>query len=863
LKTHKRLSALSLLGVLVLLFSLVSVAPASAASAGVISLNKTFVTTPSAAGTIEVTLTDSDLDVAASQAAESSDYAGTAYAFPFTSNDDAGTLRSYKVKVAPIMDSNSDGIVNFSDVTTSVADLQVYTVDASNGIVTVQARAGESSTASTAFTLTYKSAGVQTTGTTWASGAVKVTSTTDTNGFVIQLKETSSNSGVFKGTFSTGTSTSTTGANSAVNSTRPTIAAVSGAIVTVSYKDGSPAATKTATTTVETTKPVVSVVSPSTGTSTQNVNPKLVVNVTDSDSTVDKATIAFNVTGATAGAITTTAVAGGYQAETTLTGLSAGTTAVTWNVTANDKAGNTGTSDSNATTAGNQNHALSVDTVAPNFDQTTGAETGHFWDTTKTTADKNNATSTKGKNTSIRLAFDESLDCSSVQTTDFTVGTTSTNGVNPAAVDCYDKASAQVYLTVPAFDANARQIVRLTGPVSDPAGNSRSTSALTPTAADGIAPTITVSTAPTLHKTASTIEVASNEPLLTAPAIVQNGSAQASPSLVGTNTFQLKITDSSAGVKNIVVSVQDTAGNAATKGNADNSNTVAIKYEIDNALPAVTGTSPANNGIVYTTSPFFSIDWTSEGSEYTGDSHKKVTLSKLTLDAIDVLASVSSTDQVKFILSTSDLALGAHTIKFNATDEAGNVLTADVSVKFTVKTRPALSIGLNPGWNLISLPASPADPDINAVIPATHSIGNVVTYDADHNPVIATRVNGLLEGGVTTIDSNTAYYVHTESFQALSVTLASADPGAPSPLPQVLNLSAGWNLIPVLSADPAVSGTSTVNAADYLPAGCVRVFAWSTLDDKYTAQACGSGTLEVGTGYWVYMSKAGDIVAGS
>jgi len=834
------------------------VAPASAASAGVISLNKTYVTTPSAAGTIEITLTDSDLDVAASQTAESSDIAGTAYNFPFTSGNDTGLRQEVKVKVAPIMDANADGIVNYLDVTASIADLQVYSVNNTDGIVTLQAKSGESSNAGTPYTLTYKSAGVQTTAATYVSGGVKVTSTTDANGFVIQLKETSSNSGVFKGTFSTGTSTSTTGADDATNSTRPTIAAVSGAIVTVSYKDGSPAATKTATTTVETTKPVVSVVSPSTGTSTQNVNPKLVVNVTDSDSTVDKTTIAFNVTGATAGAITTTAVAGGYQAETTLSGLSAGTTAVSWNVTANDKAGNTGTSDSSATTAGNQNHALSVDTVAPNFASPVGAETGHFWDTAITTADKNNATATKGKNTSIRLAFDESLDCASVQTTDFTV-----DGVNPAAVDCYDKASAQVYLTVPAFDANKKQIVKLAGPVSDPAGNSRSTSSLTPTAADGIAPTITVTTTPTLHKTASTIEVASNEPLLTAPAIVQNGSAQTSPSLVGTNTFQLKITDSTAGVKNIQVSVQDTAGNAATKGNASNSSTAAIKYEIDNALPAVTSTSPANNGTVYTTGPFFSIDWTSEGSEYTGDSHKKVTLSKLTLDGTDVLANVSSTDQVKFILSTSDLALGAHTIKFNAADEAGNVLTADVSVKFTVKTRPALSIGLNPGWNLISIPASPADPDINAVIPSTHSISLVVTYDADGNPVTATRVNGLLEGGVTTIDSNTAYYVHTESFQALSVTLASADPGAPAPRPQVLNLSAGWNLIPVLSADPAVGGTSTVDADEYLPAGCVRVFAWSTLSDKYTGQSCTAGTLSVGSGYWVYMSKSGDILAGS
>ena len=93
MKTHKRLSALSLLGVLVLLFSLVSVAPASAASAGVISLNKTYVTTPSAAGAIEVTLTDSDLDVAAQVTGEASDFGGTAYAFPFPNGSDGGPLK--------------------------------------------------------------------------------------------------------------------------------------------------------------------------------------------------------------------------------------------------------------------------------------------------------------------------------------------------------------------------------------------------------------------------------------------------------------------------------------------------------------------------------------------------------------------------------------------------------------------------------------------------------------------------------------------------------------------------------------------------------------------------------------------------
>jgi len=861
-RNRKQRSVIGLLGILVLLLTLVGVMPAGAAATGTVTLDKPYITTPG--GAITVTLTDGDVDVAVTQTGETVDYDGTAYAFPFTSGDDAGTLATVRVKKFPILDKNGDGFVNFQDVSVSISDLQIFTISAADGLVTVRAKTAEATAVSTAYTLTYDAADVQNTATVAGTGAVKITSTQDATGFVLVLKETGAATGKFTATFKTGGSTSTTGASDPTNATRPTIATVSGATITASYTDASPAGTRSAATTVETTKPTVSVVSPGTSSSTQNVNPKLTANFTDGDSGIDKTTIAFTITSgnATVGTITTSAIAGGYQAETTLSGLAAGETTVTWYGTANDKAGNTGRSDSAAATTGDQDHSVKVDTVAPDF---SSAVTGQWWDAAKTTTNKTETSVAKAKDTSIKVTFNEALDGTSISSSDFKV-TLGSVTVAVLQADHYAGASSDVFLTIPAgtISANSRPKVALSSDgalISDKAGNPRTTSANSPTAKDGIAPTIDVTVSPTLTKKTATLDVSSNEALLTAPAISVNAAAQIAPSLVGTNLFRLSYSNTLAGLYNVEVSSLDTASNTTASGKTAATTTGAIKFEIDNALPAVSATLPANGASVYTASPFFTIDWASEGTEYTGDTHKKVTLSKLTLDGTDVLASVSTVDDIEFVLATAGLALGSHSVVFNATDEVGNKLAADVTVKFTVKERPAFKVSMLPGWNLISIPGYPADPAINSVIGATHPIDAVLTYNGSEW-LTANRdaATGLLTGTLTTISSTQAYWVHTNSFKALDITLASVGTGQ---VPPTIELSAGWNLVPVLAANPqTASAGNTVNEDNYLPSGWARAYSYATLTGQFgSISPSDSGSnLLVGQGYWVYMTKTGNII---
>ena len=73
--------------------------------------------------------------------------------------------------------------------------------------------------------------------------------------------------------------------------------------------------------------------------------------------------------------------------------------------------------------------------------------------------------------------------------------------------------------------------------------------------------------------------------------------------------------------------------------------------------------------------------------------------------------------------------LGSHSLVFNATDEAGNALSKDAKLDFTVALRDLYELNLNPGINLVSLPSDPASTNINDVITSSDNINLVFTYN--------------------------------------------------------------------------------------------------------------------------------------
>ena len=120
-----------------------------------------------------------------------------------------------------------------------------------------------------------------------------------------------------------------------------------------------------------------------------------------------------------------------------------------------------------------------------------------------------------------------------------------------------------------------------------------------------------------------------------------------------------------------------------------------------------------------------------EAEEYFGDTHDAVRLTNVTAVVSQaggrektLPVTVAGSDGVRFSLLVPGADLGRYTIGVQAQDEAGNVSRSwnigapdTFQGRFIVVKAEAFHIPLAPGWNLISLPFSPRDPRLSAVIP--------------------------------------------------------------------------------------------------------------------------------------------------
>lgn len=688
--------------------------------------------------------------------------------------------------------------------------------------------------------------------------------------------------------------TSNNVAASPTHGARPEIAVANGSIVTFTYQDASPTVTVTKNVTVETNLPTVAGLVPAHNYATSTTTIIMSANITDSQSGVDSTstatTIAFKyykdlndngfrevgepLTTVIPPLSSITPITGGFKAEVTVAALTEGV--YRWWVEAKDKAGNLGRSDSDTATAGDQDHRLKIDTTLPSLASPAGY-TGDYWDATTKTV--------KGDlNTSLSVIFDDALDGTSIDATDFTIA-----GVTPAAAFWTPDLPNYVFLTVSALGPSATPTVVIVGQIRDAAGNVRSTGS--GTIADGIAPTLTYSLNKSVSKDQVQIEIGSNETLLTNPTVSFLEAPAAAPgspapALIATNTYRWTYNSTTTGSYTVQISATDTAGNIKTVGVARCATLVAgvctvnpdfatkgIVFEIDSGNVPAPVLTPANGSTTFLQSPFLTINFAAEGTEYginalnaiatTGivtntDTHKKVTITKATLDGLDISGDLSTADNILFLYAAKDLALGKHTLVVNAQDEAGNTLAADATSKFEVKVRPPYEVPLVPGMNLVSLPGTPNDPSVASVM-ANTSADLVMTYDPI-NPMgpwlIAQKTGDTWSGSLNTIDGSHAYWVRTSSFAPIKTAIPEL---GSSYLPPAIPIVKGWNLVPVQDILLQAAGTN-IPVNNYLAnVNWAVVYTFNTTANAWTKVVAG-GNLQLGKGYWVY-ANAGGVIA--
>ena len=87
----------------------------------------------------------------------------------------------------------------------------------------------------------------------------------------------------------------------------------------------------------------------------------------------------------------------------------------------------------------------------------------------------------------------------------------------------------------------------------------------------------------------------------------------------------------------------------------------------------------------------------------------------ITLDDGTMMTRLARVGPMEFAFQTEELELGRHEVAYTAEDDAGNEFRGTYT--FSVVERTPYELDLLPGWNLISVPGTPADPSLDAVLP--------------------------------------------------------------------------------------------------------------------------------------------------
>ena len=265
---------------------------------------------------------------------------------------------------------------------------------------------------------------------------------------------------------------------------------------------------------------------------------------------------------------------------------------------------------------------------------------------------------------------------------------------------------------------------------------------------------------------------------------------------------------------------------------------------------------PAPDGSSKETRPFVLIEF---GETTT------VTLDSVELDGVEVTSEFEQPDHNRFLYWPLSLSKGDHEVEVQASDAAGN--EASFSYDFEVVARGDFVIGLNAGWNAISVPADPRDTAIGSVF-TDPAITTVIGWDTQ-GWRIAMRRDGVWEsnekyGVLNEIRAKYGYWVKSNGFVRQPVELkggTSRDAGG-TPILISIPTEPGWNFVGVVDQDgdqtedhfdTSLKGSDNafILAGEYLGSNYVRAYTWDATFSRFDVVRP-DDPLTIGDGVWVY-----------
>jgi len=334
---------------------------------------------------------------------------------------------------------------------------------------------------------------------------------------------------------------------------------------------------------------------------------------------------------------------------------------------------------------------------------------------------------------------------------------------------------------------------------------------------------------------------------------------------LGQNEWTYTVSPAASNTYSVFVEVDDTKRNASSTGDDPAASDMDIAtghtFEIDNEFnngvaavvvePETLGAAPAADIFI------IRLTFASAGSEYPGDSDGTVTITKAELDGDDVIDTLEVRSEGRDVtFAIENVAEGDHTLVYSAEDSLGNKVE-DQEVDITVVDRPAWTLTLSRGLNLISLPALPESTNINDVFGGNEDIDLVFTFDGTLARV-AHRVDtsapfdvdGSNPIALLDVDASNAYFVNAVRGTTVDINI----PPLGASVPPLLTVGGGeWALVPVISLEqPGDIGQGTaVDASDYLGSPIAAFRFQRTGLAPLETDNNNEQIVRIGEGYWV------------
>ena len=285
--------------------------------------------------------------------------------------------------------------------------------------------------------------------------------------------------------------------------------------------------------------------------------------------------------------------------------------------------------------------------------------------------------------------------------------------------------------------------------------------------------------------------------------------------------------------------------------------------------PAFSLSPEAGEGETESNNPFITIDFSDEAGEYESsskrfksDSHSAVAIVSITLNGNDVMDDTTQVKNNKYTLAAKDLAIGEYDLKVTGRDDAGNEVSD--TYEFEVAVRGAYKVSLTPGWNLVSVPATPLDSAVQSVMGDTMQATIVLAYQ-DDAWLTSVNDNGTWRGTLTDIVGGYGYWVQTTAFESISALIPETDTSSVLPTAKVI---AGWNLLGVVDVLQAKAGSAPSGggeADDYFDNISWKVaYSFDTSNNAWQKSIPDDGDNDDevvnGKGYWVWSTEAGTLV---